>query len=219
MRRQIWIVCIVVGLFAWLGPGPGFVFAQGDPNFIYPVSTTFPYLPDWSSQVTLSILDSSGKDITAVCDFQPNQKITIIGNGLSGSTISLVGSVTDPIANQALYTSAYPGVCTNYDDPTIPSDAPDFSLNGNELTVKDFGGMAVVQVTATGAQTYKFIIPQDTNFNGIPDWYERKFCGTQNCLDRTGDIDKSADTLIPMGDGFANIDEYRGFRVDRKSVV
>ena len=53
MKRHIRIVCIVVGLFAWLGLGTAYVLAR---RVIYPVDTQPPYGPI-TETVTLSILN------------------------------------------------------------------------------------------------------------------------------------------------------------------
>jgi hypothetical protein len=74
--------------------------------------------------------------------------------------------------------------------------------------------MAVIRVTATNGATYFFILPQDSDFDGIPDWYEKKYCGSgATCLYPYDDIDTGPDSASPTRDGIANIDEYRGFRV------
>jgi len=215
MRRQLWVVCIVVGLFAWLGLGPGFVFAQD--SVIYPVNTTqqsWPYPLDRNSTVTLSLLDPNdvNHDITNTWLPEPGKSVLIKVNVTGPSSIELVPpqGVVDPITSKLLVTSAYPGKCTNFGDDTTP----DFTLNLNTLTLTalDNGGMAVVKVNGT----YTFVIPQDKDLNGIPDIYEAQYGGA---LVRDADIDTGPDlSKSPVGDGIANIDEYRGFKVGGQYV-
>jgi len=101
-------------------------------------------------------------------------------------------------------TSHYPGNCTNVGTDT----GPDFVLGAaTTITVagvaktaypligQDCGGMAVLQVG-----TDKFIVPRDTNLNGIPDFLE----AFGVALTPDGDND---------GDGISNFDELRGFVV------
>jgi hypothetical protein len=208
MKRYILIFKGTLVLIAWLGVCVSSASAQG--TVISPVNPAYPFFP-YQSSLTVSILDASGRDITAEWDPQPGQKVCIKVNNYPGSPVALEGTSTDPISYQVLKTSAYPGVCTNYDGPN--PNGPDFSLNGLELTVNDPGGMAVIKVSATDGVLYFFILPQDSDFDGIPDWYERKFCGSNDCLNRVGDIDTVPEGVSQSGDGIANIDEYRGFRV------
>jgi hypothetical protein len=134
-------------------------------------------------------------------------------------------------------TSAYPGRCTNYDgaatdvggvpaanspDYTFPDTAaiqiPGTQRVGFRLISQDCGGMAVIQATfpsgTAAAGTYTFVVPQDSNHNGIPDIWEAKFCpSTSPCT--TGKEDNDTGPLSPsqVGDGIAAFDEYRGFIV------
>lgn len=64
-------------------------------------------------------------------------------------------------------TSAYKGTCTNYGSNTDLS--ADYTLSGSTLTAQDCGGMAVILVN----NTHHFIIPQDSDADGIPDLYEK----------------------------------------------
>jgi hypothetical protein len=169
---------------------------------------------------TVSILNSAGADITDTWLPEPNQTVTIVvknnqGTVVSNPTLALVpppanvvfDGLTNPFLNTTiLTTSAYPGTCTNT-GPT--SDVtPDFTLTGNSLTSRDCGGMAVLLVTPTGSPTLTFILPQDSNANGMPDVWESKYGGS---LVATAEIDAGLGTQI--GDGFNNFDEYRGFMV------
>lgn len=209
MRRQIWIVYIVVGLFAWLGLGPGFVIAQG--AVIYPVSPQPPYGPITNSTVTLKIFNEAATtEITGSWLPIPNQPILVRVNGTTLGTAELLDN-----SNTPLTTSRYPGVCTNFGDPidtSLDFDGPAFvPPDGFKLTPKDSGGRAVVRINGN----YTFVIPQDSNLDGIPDIYEAQY---GRALVRDADIDTGPDPKSPVGDGIANIDEYRGFRVGTQYV-
>jgi hypothetical protein len=173
---------------------------------IYPVNSQGS--PDTNSPVYLTIW-KNGVDITGDPDQYPvpGQPFQVKLNGatLGSVQFSSVAGVT---------TSAYPGVCTNFGDPTDTSldfDPPVIiSSDSFQLNPKDFGGRAVVQIN----NSYVFVIPQDTDLNGIPDIYEKKYGFAVGGLARDGDIDTGPDpSSTKVGDGIANIDEYRGFRV------
>jgi hypothetical protein len=207
MRRHIWIVFIVVGLLAWLGLGMGFAFAQS--NVIYPVENAYPFAPIPNSQITISLVDLANPNNTSWLP-EPGKQVRIQVKDASGQVITPgeiapMPAVPNPITSQMFATSAYPGDCTNYGTST----AADFYLQGDVLTSYDNGGMAAVVVNV-GGTNYNFIIPQDSNFDGIPDIYEAQYGGA---LTREGDIDTGPDPSSPLGDGIANIDEYRGFKV------
>jgi len=204
MKRHIQIICIIVGLFAWLGLGMEFAFAQ---DKIYPVGATYPFAPIPNSPITISLINpQTNANSTGSWLPEPGNEVRIQVNGASG-TIVLMPAVPNPIIQKAFATSAYPGECTNYGTST----AADYSLQGDVLTSYDNGGMAAVVVNVGGTD-YRFIIPQDSNFNGIPDIYESQYGGV-GALARDGDIDTGPDPSSPLGDGIANVDEYRGFRV------
>jgi len=136
-------------------------------------------------------------------------------------------------ATQLPTTSAYPGRCTNFDgNPApLPTD-PDFTFGsvtqipgtprtGLPVTSQDCGGMAVVQVSipnGSAAGTYTFVIPQDSNNNGIPDNWEAKFCPNNSCPKGTEDNDTGPLSPSQIGDGIAAFDEYRGFIMSGKHV-
>jgi hypothetical protein len=136
-------------------------------------------------------------------------------------------------------TSAYPGRCTNFDgtNPTPAATDPDytFSTNGVQITTsagtqrtafaltsQDCGGMAVIQATfpsgTAASGTYLFVIPQDSNHNGIPDIWEAKFCPNNACVDPKADVDAGPLSPSQTGDGIAAFDEYRGFIVSGAHV-
>lgn len=139
-------------------------------------------------------------------------------------------------ANQLPTTSAYPGRCTNFDGNPAPlATDPDYTFSttavqipgtqrtGFALTSQDCGGMAVIQAIfppgTAAAGTYVFVIPQDSNNNGIPDIWEAKFCPpippatTSSCLKGSEDADTGPLSPAQIGDGIAAFDEYRGFIV------
>src|SRR5207249_12254188 len=104
--------------------------------------------------------------------------------------------------------SAYPWKCTNSSPSTDLS--ADYTIGftmgvGNQLTSHDCGGMAVVRVTVSGV-VYNFIVPSDSNFNGMPDTWEAQYSSS---LLASGDND---------GDGWSNMDEYRGVIVASQHV-
>jgi len=136
---------------------------------------------------------------------------------------SFTGTV-NPFINPAtatLTTSAYPGRCTNYGARTDLT--PDFEFSstgvvlaggqtGFPLISRDCGGMAVLNVTVDTVP-YTFILPQDSNGNGIPDSWETVFCPGNTCPTGREDADGGPVNGAPSGDGFAALDEYRGFIV------
>ena len=196
MRRQIWIVFIIAGLFVSVCAGTELV-AFG--AVIYPVGANGVPIP--TSNVTISILtpETPPIDITGTWLPVPEQPVVISVNGIqSQPAVSLVVDGSEPLT-----TSRYPGICTNFGDGA--GTLPDFTLSGYTLTPHDSGGRAVVKVNGL-----TFILPQDSNLNGIPDIYENQYGGA---LVREADIDTGPDAQSSIGDGIANIDEYRGFRV------
>jgi len=202
------IVSLAVAVSAWLMGSVGFAQAQ----VIYPVSTTAPYAPNLASPVTVTLSTPNWLP-------SPNTPVTITVNS-GGSplatqpAISLIcpgGTTTpcndatpaqsNPIAAGTLTTSAYPGVCTNFSGSGT-TYSTDFTISGNTLTSLDCGGMAVIRVNVDNVP-YTFILPQDSDFDGIPDIWEAKFgpASGAGSLVATADDDN---------DGLSNFDEYRG---------
>jgi hypothetical protein len=200
------VTIVALALVAWVVGSAALAHAQ----VVYPVNTTYPFAPNPASTVTITLSQANWLPT-------PNGfvDLTVNSNGSvdTAATISLVcpnGSLTtgacsnpatlaqsNPIVAHALTTSAYPGVCTNSGSSTDLS--ADFSITGNRLTSLDCGGMAVVSVTlSNNTGPFLFIIPQDSNFNGMPDTWEVKY---------GGNLVASADN---DGDGWSNMDEYRG---------
>jgi hypothetical protein len=200
------VTTLALALVAWVLGSAGLAHAQ----VVYSVNTTYPFAPNPASTVTITLSQANWLPT-------PNGfvDLTVNSNGSvdTAATISLVcpnGSLTtgacsnpatlqqsNPIVAQALRTSAYPGVCTNSGSSTDLS--ADFSISGHRLTSLDCGGMAVVSVTlSSGNGPFLFIVPQDSNFNGMPDTWEVKY---------GGNLVASADN---DGDGWSNMDEYRG---------
>lgn len=218
MKRLTWTIRGVLGLWGllgWLAIGSGAAQAA----VIFPVGTGT--TPDTSSLVTVSIFQNVGgvlTDVTATWLPEPGETVQIVVNGLSSPTINLAFNALtagNPIANSALTTSAYPGTCTNFGSDT----GADFTLVGSELRSNDCGGMAVIVVNP-GTGELKFVLPQDSDFDGIPDIFEAKFCAaaTPDCLVRDADIDTGPLASSPCCDGISNFDEYRGFIVSGKHV-
>jgi hypothetical protein len=207
MKRHILIIGIMIGFFAWFGLSTSVALAQGIP----PVDAAGFPIP--GSPVTVSLFQDS-TDVTAEWLPVPGQPVEIVINPPGDYTISLVPSAAaDPIAAGVLATSAYPGDATNYGS----SIADDFTLSGNLLTALDHGGMAVIRVVTGSGDEYLFILPRDDDFDGIATIFESLNCPSGNCA-RNADIDTGPDGLSPSGDGFANIDEYKGWRVSGQYV-
>ncbi|OLD65380.1 MAG: hypothetical protein AUI47_02280 [Acidobacteria bacterium 13_1_40CM_2_68_5] len=229
MGTYHWATRTVLGLIVWAGSVGGQAEAQ-----LLPVTLTVSGTPptatlttNATSPVTVSLsptdwLPSPGNRVT----------ITVNGAGLS-PTIELVcpqdntfastacpNTLTaqyNPIAAKQLRTSAYQGVCTNFGSPTDFS--VDFTLSAATATTRvlnslDCGGMAVIRVTNTGSslEPFFFLLPKDSDFDGMPDAWEALYCSTGNtCLDPKEDLDSGPGALV--GDGIAAFDEYRGFKV------
>jgi len=161
-------------------------------------------------------------DVTAAWLPEPGAAVRIVVNDANGvplatqPPITLVAPVPPPynfsnganpfVARQT--TSAYPGICTNFGSPTDLS--PDFTLAGNVLTATDCGGMAVIK-----AGGFTFVLPQDSNANGIADIWEARFGGN---LSPVEDTDTGPVVNLSIGDGISNFDEYRGFMVSGQHV-
>ena len=141
MKKHMWMVSVVLGLFAWVGLGMGFA------EVIYPVNPQT-NLPNTSSNVTLTILKMDGTDITGDPDQYPipGQPFLVRVNGnVTIAPVVLVDNASSPLT-----TSRYRGVCTNYGDPTDTSldFLPPANLSSDrfQLTPKDLGGRAVIKM-------------------------------------------------------------------------
>jgi hypothetical protein len=206
-----------------------------DPGTHLPISTTTTV-----SILLLNPVTQAYDDMTSSWLPEPGQNVFIVvksaGAVITPNSISLVAppvsitfdGATNPFINASvLTTSAYPGQCTNFGSPTDLS--PDFTLSsvpttlpggaiGFQLTPTDCGGMAVIQVIDTAGATSTFILPQDTDADGIPDIYETLMCGTAICLNPRDDTDAAPVNSPLLGDGIAAFDEYRGFIVSGKHI-
>jgi hypothetical protein len=199
----------VIGL-AWLATAFCPAYAQN--VVILPVDASGN--PIQNAPVTISVLTASGVDLTDNPDswlLHPGDTVRLRVNAASEASGVALGSVA------GVGTSQYPGVCTNFDDPQLSSgldvSAPD--LLGNnlyQLTPRDTRARAVVTMTVDGSP-YTFVVPPDTNLDGIPDFYAVKYCGSADCLAPNADIDTGPEAESPIGDGITNIDEFGGFRV------
>jgi hypothetical protein len=218
---------VIAALLALASFGVG--IAEAQQAKIFPVSSTSPFTPNTSSAVTVSILQN-GVDVTANWLPEPGQPVQIVVNGLAAPAISLVcpdgslnststcpdgtAATSNPIAAGLLRTSAYPGQCTNFDNVALTALASDFQLTGNVLTPTDCGGMAAIVVNPGTPGALTFILPQDSNFNGMPDIWESTHLPTgATSLNPADDLDLGPTATSPLGDGIANFDEYRGFIV------
>src|SRR6185503_6488715 len=73
----------------------------------------------------------------------------------------------------------------------------------------DYGGMLVVLVGSA-----KYIIPRDSDIDGMPDAWENLYGN----LAPDADVDPGPGGNGAVGDGIANLDEYRGFIVSGTHV-
>src|SRR5437867_8704319 len=208
------IVSLAVAVSAWLVGSVGLAQAQ----VIYPVSTTAPFAPNLASPVTVTLstpnwLPSPNTSVSITINSggtplnpQPTPINLICPDG-TPTTSSCRDAVTspthtwNPIGVGTLTTSAYPGVCTNFSGSGT-TYSTDFTISGNTLTSLDCGGMAVIRVRVDNV-AYTFILPQDSDFDGIPDVWEAKFGPASGA----GSLVANADD---DNDGLSNFDEYRG---------
>lgn len=200
------------------------------------------YPPITGSPVTVSIFSTAGVDITdtwmptwnPTTGGEPVLVVVNTGGGVLNSvtltpaplpgTITFDGT-TNPFLNATtLATSAYPGKCTNVGSPAdadyLDADfvlgaaeaVPSTAHTGFRLTPRDCGGMAVIQAVVDGTLR-TFVLPQDSNGNGIPDAFEAVLCPASHpCPTGREDVDSSAGNPT-HGDGISVFDEYRGFIV------
>src|SRR5438477_1084099 len=230
-RKVIYALLTLVG-----GIALTVVRAQAE---IAPVSATLTPLPNPAA--TISIVDRNGVDVTNSWLPEPGVPVTIRVNGLTNPTIKLVcpdGTDGPPCANAVPFpvgtnpflnraavpavarTSAYPGTCTNAGVPTDTNYyAPDYTFvqsttdpTAGTLTPTDCGGMAVLRINPT-TDNLLFILPQDSNANGIPDVWENVFCPNNTCPTGAEDVDAGPGAGLPNGDNLSAFDEYRGFMV------
>ena len=198
------VMIAALALVAWLAGG----VASADAQVVYPVSTTYPFPRNTASTVTLTLspanfLPTPGGTVTLTVNsggqpLVPQPQISLVcpsGSPTTGACSAATLAQSNPIVAQALTTSAYPGTCTNSGLSTDLS--ADYTISGNQLTSQDCGGMAVVRVTVNNV-VYNFIVPPDSNFNGMPDTWEAQYSSS---LAASADND---------GDGWSNMDEYRG---------
>ncbi|RZB36147.1 MAG: hypothetical protein SRB2_02412 [Desulfobacteraceae bacterium Eth-SRB2] len=129
MKKHKLMIIGVLGLLAWFAIGPGFALAQGEVILPEPSNNN-------SNSVTISIIDIEENDVTGTWLPNPDEHVQIvINNVLAGYNITL----------DQTQTSAYPGQCTNFDNPSGNAIELDFKFNSynNILTPTDSGGMAV----------------------------------------------------------------------------
>ena len=187
--------------------------------------------------VTDCWLPESGKDVFVVINGAATATVTLVSP--ASATFPLASGASNPfLALRNPTTSAYPGQCTNFDNPApLAAASPDFTAPDGGLTLSsvplstaigtvtgwglrpnDCGGMAVIRV-ATATQIFTFILPKDGTTtvaaNGIPEIWENLYGGN---LSPSGDIDTGPGATAPTGDGISTIDEYRGFIASGKQI-
>ena len=236
MRRHSWPIVTAIVLTVWLGVG------VAEAGVIFPVGSNG--LPDQTQPVTVSLFELSGRDVTDEWlptwrppgPDGPTIYVTFNALGVPATPATVLlkeftgtptfNGTSNPHLGSSPTTSKYPGRCTNFgsetsSDYTFPGTQASIGNTGRvgfALTSQDCGGMAVIEATianpAGAAGTYTFVIPQDSNGNGIPDVFEARFCSSEfPCLDPRADIDAGPVTPSPTGDGISVFDEYRGFIV------
>ena len=241
MKKSMWMIAVLLALVGWAGVGVGVAHA----GVILPVDVTqttptlYPAIT--GASVTISVFDQNGVDVTDswLPEWNPATpnafSVFVVVNSVIPDSIALVSppasitfnGTTNPFLNAStLTTSAYPGQCTNFglatdlapdfDFSTTGTPVPNTTKTGFLLTPRDCGGMAVIQVSLP-AGTFTFILPQDTNGNGIPDVFEARACPSNSCPTGREDADTSAGSSI-TGDGFFAFDEYRGFIVSATHI-
>jgi len=178
------IVSLAVAVSAWLMSNAAMAQAQviypmvsnpaGPPLFMLdtgsPVTLTLSkpnWLPSPNDTVAITV-NSGGVPVSAGISL-----ICPDANATTSSCSDATPAQSNPIAAGTLTTSAYPGVCTNFSG-TGTTYSADFTISGNTLTSLDCGGMAVVRVNVSNVN-YTFIVPQDSDFDGVPDTWEAKF--------------------------------------------
>jgi hypothetical protein len=235
MNGYSWLILGLLVLMSCAG------VALAEAGVILPVNPATG-LPNPAAPVTVSLFTPFGSDITdtwlptwAPAAGGPTIYVSFnaLGAPVTPTTVTLktlaspvFNGTTNPFLALPPTTSAYPGRCTNFGAPSDPRDYT-FSVTttpiqntqrmGFALTSEDCGGMAVVEAIITApagaAGTYLFVIPQDSNLNGIPDIWEARFCPSNTCPTGREDADTGPVTPSPIGDGIAAFDEYRGFIV------
>jgi hypothetical protein len=225
MKKYSFVIIAALAFFAWVGAGMSFAQYAAIPHLI-PGS----FQPDLDASgqpipPTLRILANDGQtDLTENWGPVPNVPVIIEMQGATAESMTLLfvqAAAVDPTNPPTLTTSAYSGTCTNYGVGTEKDFGDPVSLGNNRfrLTPLDSGGMAVVSVSVTGTPGFIFVIPPDKDWDGIPDWYEARYCeGNPTCLDRNTDVDVGPEGVSPSGDGIATIDEYRGFKVKNEYI-
>lgn len=201
MKCHRWLI-IGAALVLVFGMAPGFVWAQG----IQPVDANGNLIagPPW---VKITSADGTNTDLTA--EWMPEPGVPVIINIINEDGTIEAPNITEWTA------SSYLGECTNY--PISGDSGLDFDLSVNVLTPLDHGGSATIEIILD-ALPYKFVLPQDSDKDGIADIYEMKHCGSVDCLAPEEDADLAPVSESDVGDGIAAIDEYRGFRINGEYI-
>ena len=184
------------------------------------------WLPTWEPGRTSTVyigFNAQGLPATATAiALKADVLLPATLDGLTNPFVKAPNPATNTLL--VLSTSRYPGQCTNYGtrsnpepldfDPALtPTTVPIGAANGRPvftLTSLDCGGMAVITATVNGLP-WTYIVPQDSNLNGIPDIWENQFCPNNTCPVGNEDNDAGPIATSPTGDGIAAFDEYRGF--------
>lgn len=162
-----------------------------------------------ASTYTISIKDpANNTDITGTWLPTRNQTVKIV--------LNISGFPQGPLPITLASTSNYKGECTNFGSPSdanyLSNDFEVDSANSDLLISRDCGGQAVISVSG-----HTFLVPQNSDFNAqtdhIPDLYEQQICVTNATCLNDGDDNELLGANLNRGDGFAAIDEYRGFMV------
>lgn len=163
-------------------------------------------------------------------------KVTVQVVDEGGNPVNDVPDLAFAISEDAEGTekiTAHQGRFTN--DPTVvdvnPADGQEdrdfravFDGSTVVLTSYDFGGSITLRATATAPDSAfldsEFVIPRDTDGDGMADSWENKDDYGGLSLTRDGDADASLDPAdtTKTGDGLSNFQEYRGFMWGRALV-
>lgn len=199
MKKQKWLMPGVLGLLAvlWLGVGSAqaaIVMSTSDPGVTLEIS-------QWNSSLM------SATPLNENQFPEPGQILQLVlkENGIEVAIDTLT-----------LNPSYHPGTCTNFGSDI----GPDFmAVSGNRILSTDCGGSTQITVIDVMNNTYVFNLIQDFDVDGIPDWFEQQSCSTATCLAPEADDDTGpVDGAQQSGDGIANFDEYRGFRVSGNHI-
>jgi hypothetical protein len=171
--------------------------------------------PDSVCSISVSVLQEDGSQAPEDWLPEPGKSVTLTVMGSPNPSLKLVPSME---TSAQFRTTNYPGTCTNCPVDLASQNVDDFTLEvtqeGYRLTANDYGGIAVLIVNDKST----VIFPPDSDDDGMPDSWEAQFCPKENhtCLPKEGDEDGGGGS--GLGDGIANLDEYRGFMLGGKHI-